>query len=242
MKVSLFITCLADNMFPEVGESVVRVLNKLDVEVDFPAGQTCCGQPAFNSGYKKEAIDVAKHTIEVFENSEYVILPSGSCTGMVHHYYPELFKDEPVWQERANDLINRTYEFTQFLVNVLKVDDIGARFEKKVTYHSSCHMSRLLGVKDEPITLLKNVSGVELVELPYSYDCCGFGGTFAMKMPDISVAMVNEKVEHVLSTDAEVLVSADMGCLMNIGGRMNRLGQEMGIMHIAQVLDEGVRT
>jgi len=240
MKASLFITCLADHLFPDLGDSVVNVLTRLGVDIDFPLGQTCCGQPSFNSGYKKETIEVAKHMISVFENSEYVVLPSGSCSGMIHHYYPYLFEGDAKWASKAENLISRTYEFSQFIVNVLKVEDVGAKLEKRATYHPSCHMSRILGVKDEPLRLLKKVKNLKLIDLPYANDCCGFGGTFSVKMGDISAAMVNEKARHVVSTEADVLIGSDMGCLMNIGGCLNHQVKDIPIMHLAQVLDQGV--
>ena len=240
MKVSLFITCLADMMYPQVGESVVRLLHRYGCEVDFPQGQTCCGQPAFNSGYQDEAREVARGLIRAFEHSDYVVSPSGSCTGMVHHYYPQLFQDEPEWAEKAEKFLNKTYEFSQFLVNVLGVTDVGANFAEKVTYHPSCHASRLLGVKEEPMALLGKVEGMEFVELPRKEDCCGFGGTFAVKMSDMSQAMVCEKAQCVSDTNASVLVSTDMGCLMNIEGRLNKEGKPMRVMHLAQLLEEGV--
>jgi L-lactate dehydrogenase complex protein LldE len=239
MKVSLFITCLADQMYPEVGESVVRILHKYGCEVDFPTSQTCCGQPAFNSGYQDEAREVARNLIRAFEHSDYVVSPSGSCTGMVHHYYPHLFKDEPEWLLKAENLVNKTYEFTQFVVNILGITDMGAVFNGKVTYHPSCHAMRLLGVKEEPLTLLSNIQGVEYIDLPKKEDCCGFGGTFAVKMADMSEAMVCEKAAHVLETNAEVLVGTDMGCLMNIGGRLNKEGKPIRVLHLAQLLEGG---
>ncbi len=242
MKVSLFITCLADQMYPQVGESVVRLLHRYGCEVDFPELQTCCGQPAFNSGYQNEARTVARQWIRAFENSDYIVSPSGSCTGMVHHYYPGLFVDEPEWKQKAEALIERTYEFSQFLVQVLGVSDLDASFQHKVTYHPSCHAMRLLGVKEEPLQLLENVQGMELVELPKREDCCGFGGTFAVKMADMSEAMVCEKAAHVCSTGADVLVGTDMGCLMNIQGRLNKEGKPIRVMHLAELLEEGVKS
>lgn len=239
MRVSLFITCLADQMYPEVGESVVRILHRYGCEVDFPETQTCCGQPAFNSGYQDEAREVARNLIRAFEHSDYVVSPSGSCTGMVHHYYPHLFKDEPEWAAKAEALVNKTYEFAQFMVKVLGVTDLGIRFDHKVTYHPSCHATRLLGVKSEPLELLENVKGIDFVDLPKKEDCCGFGGTFAVKMADMSEAMVCEKAAHVCETGAEVLVGTDMGCLMNIGGRLNKEGKPIRVMHLAQLLEEG---
>lgn len=239
MRVSLFITCLSDVMYPEVGESIVRILHDCGCEVDFPEGQTCCGQMAFNSGYQDEAREVAKTLIRAFEHSEYVVSPSGSCNGMIHHYYPHLFKDDPEWGPKVQALIEKTYEFSQFLVQVLHVTDVGATFPHKVTYHPSCHATRLMGIKEEPMQLLANVKGVEFVELPAKEDCCGFGGTFSMKMSDMSEAMVCEKAANICSTGAEVLVGSDMGCLMSISGRLNKEGQPIRVMHLAQLLEEG---
>ncbi|GAB2699652.1 (Fe-S)-binding protein [Paenibacillus thermoaerophilus] len=241
MKVSLFVTCLADQMYPEVAESVVRLLHRYGCEVDLPELQTCCGQPAFNSGYQDEARAVARNLIRAFEHSDYVVSPSGSCAGMVHHYYPDLFRDEPEWKAKAEALVAKTYEFSQFLVRVLGVKDVGASFPYKVTYHPSCHASRLLGVREEPLELLRNVRDVEFVDLPKKEDCCGFGGTFAVKMADMSEAMVCEKAAHVCETGAEVLVGGDMGCLMNIGGRLNKEGKPVRVLHLAQLLEEGVK-
>jgi L-lactate dehydrogenase complex protein LldE len=240
MKVSLFITCLSDALYPRVGEAMVRLLAKYGVSLEFPTVQTCCGQPAFNSGYWKEARESAKTILDAFENSDFVISPSGSCTGMIHHY-PKLFEDDPVMLKRANKLQSKSYEFTQFLVQVLGVTDVGAEFPHKVTYHPSCHGSRILGVKDEPLALIQNVKGLELVPLPFAEDCCGFGGTFAVKMADISGAMVTEKVDHVLETEAEVLVGLDMACLLNIAGNLRYRNEPVRVMHLAELLYEGVK-
>ncbi|BAU26702.1 L-lactate dehydrogenase complex protein LldE [Aneurinibacillus soli] len=241
MKVSIFITCLSDAIYPRVGEAMSRLLARQGVKLHFPETQTCCGQPAFNSGYWDEARASAKTLLDAFEDSDFVVSPSGSCTGMIHHYYPQLFKDDPAMLKRAEAFIEKTYEFSQFLVGVLGVTDVGAYFPHKVTYHPSCHGSRLLGIKDEPRTLLENVKGMEFVPLPFAEDCCGFGGTFAIKMSEISGAMVEEKANHVLETDAEVLVGMDMGCLMNISGRLSREGKPVRVMHIAELLYEGVK-
>jgi L-lactate dehydrogenase complex protein LldE len=240
MKVSLFITCLSDALYPRVGEAMVRLLAKYGVSLAFPTVQTCCGQPAFNSGYWKEARESAKTILDAFEDSDFVISPSGSCTGMIHHY-PKLFEDDPVMLKRANKLQSKSYEFTQFLVQVLGVTDVGAAFPHKVTYHPSCHGSRILGVKDEPLALIQNVKGLELVPLPFAEDCCGFGGTFAVKMADISGAMVTEKVDHVLETEAEVLVGLDMACLLNIAGNLRYRNEPVRVMHLAELLYEGVK-
>ncbi|WP_138753210.1 (Fe-S)-binding protein [Paenibacillus sinopodophylli] len=240
MKVSLFITCLSDALYPRVGEAMVRLLAKYGVSLQFPTVQTCCGQPAFNSGYWKEARESAKTILDAFEDSDFVISPSGSCTGMIHHY-PKLFEDDPIMLERANRLQSKSFEFTQFMVQVLGVTDVGASFPHKVTYHPSCHGSRILGVKAEPLALIQKVRGLELVPLPFAEDCCGFGGTFAVKMADISGAMVTEKVDHVLETEAEVLVGLDMACLLNIAGNLRYRNEPVRVMHLAELLYEGVK-
>lgn len=240
MKISLMVTCLSDALFPRVSEAMVRLFARYGVKLEFPDVQTCCGQPAYNSGYWDEARVSAKTLLDAFEDSDFVVSPSGSCAYMVHHY-PDLFADDPVYLKKAEDLQKKTYEFTQFLVHVLGVTDLGAAFFGKVTYHPSCHGSRLLGVKNEPLKLLKQVRGLELVPLPLAEDCCGFGGTFAVKMADISGAMVTEKADHVLETEASVLVGLDMGCLMNIAGNLRHRGEKVRVMHIAELLYEGVK-
>lgn len=239
MKVSLFITCLNDVVYPKVGETMMRLLAKYGIVLEFPNVQTCCGQPAYNSGYWQEAKAAAKTIITAFADSDFVVTPSGSCTHMVHNYV-DLFKDEPEWQEKAKQLQGKIFEFTQFLVNVLGVTDLGARFPHKITYHPSCHGTRLLGVKNEPMELLRNVRDLEFVPLPFAEDCCGFGGTFAVKMSDISGAMVTEKVDHVIETEAEVLVGLDMGCMMNIAGHLRYRDKPVRVMHLIELLYEGV--
>lgn len=239
MKVSVFITCITDAMYPRVGEAMVRLLARYGVALHFPKLQTCCGQPAFNSGYWKEARESALTILDAFEDSDFVIAPSGSCTGMIHHY-PKLFEHDPVQLDRALALKAKSYEFTQFLVNVLGVKDLGAYFPHKVTYHPSCHGTRLLGVKEEPMVLMEHVQGLQFVPLPYAEDCCGFGGTFAIKMGDISGAMVTEKADHVLETEAEVLVGLDLACLLNISGNLMHRGNPVRVMHLAELLYEGV--
>ena len=241
MRAALFVTCLVDNFFPNTAEAMVRILAECGVEVVFPKDQTCCGQPAFNSGYIDDAKAVAATMVRALADYDYIVSPSGSCTGMVHHYYPDLFRNDLHTAEAATRVTQNSYEFTQFLVNVLKITDLNARFPHTVTYHPSCHGTRLLGVRDEPEQLLRAVRDIRLIDLPYAEDCCGFGGTFAAKMDEISTAMVTEKVQHVRETEAEVLVGTDMGCLMNIGGRMRREGQPTRVMHIAELLYEGMR-
>jgi len=240
VKVSMFVTCLSDAVYPRVAEAMVRVLARQGVKLELPPTQTCCGQPAFNSGYWDAARASARTLLEAFEDSDFVISPSGSCTHMIHNY-TKLFEHDPVWLPKARQLQQKSYEFSQFLVNVLDVQDIGAVFPHKVTYHPSCHGSRLLGAKNEPLILMEHVKGLELIPLPFAEDCCGFGGTFAVKMADISGAMVTEKVEHVKETAAEVLVGLDMACLMNISGRLRHQGEQIRVMHLAELLEEGVK-
>ncbi len=240
LKVSLFITCLSDAIYPKVGEAMARLLARYGVELEFPKVQTCCGQPSYNSGYWDETRAAARTILKAFNDSDFVVAPSGSCTYMIHHY-PELFKDEPEWLESARRLEQKTYEFTQFMVQVLGVTDVGASFPHTVTYHPSCHGTRLLGVKEEPMKLLGSVKGLQLVPLPFAEDCCGFGGTFAVKMPDISGAMVTEKVDHIRETEAEVLVGLDMACLMNIAGNLRYRKEPVRVMHLAELLYEGVK-
>ncbi|WP_224928460.1 (Fe-S)-binding protein [Bacillus safensis] len=236
MKVSLFITCLIDTFQPNVGKATVEILEHLGCEVSFPTSQVCCGQPAYNSGYVAEAKQAAKNMIQTFEDAEYIVTPSGSCAAMFHEY-PHIFKGDYQWEERARHLAEKTYELTQFIVEVLKVTDVGARLKGKATYHTSCHMTRLLGVKEAPFTLLSNVKELEVEHLPNAQNCCGFGGTFSVKMMPISEQMVDEKVESVEQTGADYLISADCGCLMNIGGRIERLGKSARVLHIAEVLN-----
>ncbi|MGE7952510.1 (Fe-S)-binding protein [Lysinibacillus xylanilyticus] len=236
MKVTLFATCLVDMFQGDVGKAVVKVLERLGCDLDFPENQICCGQPAYNSGYVKESKNAMKKMITAFEHAEYVVSPSGSCAFMFKEY-AEVFKGDPVWEPKARALANKTYEFTEFIVDVLKIEDVGARLEGKATFHTSCHMTRLLGVTEAPFKLLNHVEGLQYIELPGKERCCGFGGTFSVKMGDISGEMVNEKVQNVEETGADILIGADAGCLINIGGRMNRLGKPIRVMHIAEVLN-----
>ncbi|MBL0387574.1 (Fe-S)-binding protein [Tumebacillus sp. ITR2] len=240
MKVSVWITCLSDAVYPRVGEAMAKVLHRYGVLLHFPEVQTCCGQPAFNSGYWEPARVAANTILEAFADSDFVVVPSGSCAGMVHHFYEKLFAGDDQLVAQARALKEKTYEFSQFLVHVLGVTDLGGVYPARVTYHPSCHATRLLGIDEEPLTLLKNVHHLDLVPLPFAEDCCGFGGTFAVKMSDISAAMVEEKTEHILETQAEVLVGLDMGCLMNIGGRLSYEGKRVRVLHLAELLCEAV--
>jgi len=234
------ITCLGDALYPAVGESAVKVLRGLGVTLDFPAGQTCCGQPAFNSGYPDEARRSARAFIDAFADSQYVVSVSGSCAAMVRHHYPGLFPEGPA-RRRAEALAARTFEFSQFLVDVLRVDDLPIAYPAAATMHHSCHTLRLLGVKDGPERLLDMVDGLDYRPLPRAQDCCGFGGTFAVKHAPISEAMVADKCAAVAETAAQVLVSMDCGCLMNIGGALAKRGSAVRVLPLPLFLKERVR-
>jgi L-lactate dehydrogenase complex protein LldE len=235
--VQLMITCLLDTLYPETGEAVVRVLERAGVEVRLPAGQTCCGQPAFNAGLRADARLMAIHTIQVFESvSGDVVIPSGSCAGMVRTQYPELFADDPDWLPRAQALARRTYELTEYLVDVLGVTDLGAHFQGTLTYHASCHLLRELGVNRPPRALLSAVQEATLIDLPGEEECCGFGGVFSVEQPEISAAMVERKIANLESTGAAAVVACDAGCITNINGALHRRGKPPCAVHIADIL------
>jgi L-lactate dehydrogenase complex protein LldE len=229
------VTCLGDVFFPRVGVATVQVLRRLGVQVDFPAAQTCCGQPHFNSGYKDQARAVARHTIQAFADSEYVVTPSGSCAAMVKLEYPELCREDPRWHDRAQALAGRTHELADFLVNVLKTEDVGARYRGKATYHMACHL-RGLGLQTEPERLLRRVRDLELLPLERFDECCGFGGSFSVRFPGISGAMVGDKATFIDKTGADIVVSTDAGCLMNMGGCLRRRGSRVRTVHLAELL------
>jgi len=234
--VSLFSTCLADTFFPGVCFSAVAVLERFGVEVRVPPTQTCCGQPAFNSGNRKEARKMAARFLLAFEGEEPIVTPSGSCAAMVRNEYPVLFRDEPSMLSRARLLGERVYELTQYLVEVLGVTDPRSPFAGKVTYHDSCHLRRGLGVSGPPRKLLRAMPGVEFVEMKESDRCCGFGGVFSFKYPGISCRMADRKIERILETGASYVTSGDLGCLMNIGGAISRTGYPVRAVHIAEIL------
>jgi L-lactate dehydrogenase complex protein LldE len=235
LRVSLMITCLGDAFFPEVGVATVTLLRRLGIDVEFPQAQTCCGQPHFNSGYHDAARDLARHTIEAFDSDRMVVTPSGSCAAMVKLEYPELFHQNQTWTRRAEDLAARTHELSDFLVNVRHCEDVGAQFECRATYHMSCHL-RGLGLFHEPESLLRHVKGLELVPLERADECCGFGGSFAVRYPGISGAMVRDKADSIEKTGADAVIATDAGCLMNIAGYLRRNKNPVRALHLAQVL------
>jgi len=241
MKVALFVTCLVDQAAPGVGMATVRLLEQLGCEVWFPEQQTCCGQPALNSGYPDQARQAALSLMDAFESAAYVVSPSGSCVGTIHHHYPHLFDRDPELLERARRLIDKTYELSQFLVNVLGRTELGARLETTATYHASCHAHRLLGIKEEPLQLLGQVQGLELIPLARVEDCCGFGGAFSVKLPEISATMADEKIDAIESTGAAYVVSTDVGCLLHLSGRLARRGSPVKTLHLAELLWQAMR-
>jgi L-lactate dehydrogenase complex protein LldE len=242
MRVALFLTCVNDTLYPNTGRAVVKLLTRLGVEVDFPTAQTCCGQAHYNTGYRHQAEPLARHFSDVFGGYEAIVTPSGSCAAMVRELYPRM--GERARAEGRGDtltrtlspVVPRTYELTEFLVDVLGMTDVGASYPHTVTYHPTCHGLRSLGLGERPLRLLQAVKGLELVPLPGAEECCGFGGTFAVKNSDVSAAMGADKVRNAESTRAEVLCAADNSCLMHIGGMMTRRGSEMRPVHIAEIL------
>jgi L-lactate dehydrogenase complex protein LldE len=233
----LFVTCLVDTFFPEVGEATVSVLRRAGVRVDFPRNQTCCGQPMFNAGLRASARRIAEHTISVYEAAEGdIVMPSGSCAHMIRHNYPELFDGDPGWLKRAKDMADRTYEFTEYLVEVLGVTDLHATWEGTITYHPTCHLHRGLGVDRQPRALLANVRNAEVRELPEAEDCCGFGGVFSVEHPELSSEMLKRKIANLEETGAETMVVCDTGCLLHVQGGLKRARRGQRVRHIAEVL------
>lgn len=232
----MFVTCIVDQLFPDVGMAMATVLERAGCRLTFPADQTCCGQPAFNSGYREEARQVARHFLKVFHDAEYIVVPSGSCTSMVSHHYAELFAGDAGYLAEAKRLESRVWEFSQFLTEVLKVEDVGARLDAVATYHDSCHALRELKVKDGPRRLLSQVKGLELREMDAAEECCGFGGTFSVKFPEVSGGMARTKIDSIMRTGAELVVSIDSSCLMQLEGTIRRVGVPIRTMHLAEVL------
>lgn len=236
VRIGLFITCVNDLIYPGTGQAVVTILERLGHTVEFPAAQTCCGQMHANSGYRDEALPLVRRFVDVFEPYEAVVAPSGSCVAMVRDSYPRLAEGDEALSTRVAQLAPRVYELSELLVDVLGVTELGAAFPHRVTYHTTCHGLRMLKLGDRPQQLLRKVAGIDLVELDAADECCGFGGTFAVKNPDVSTAMLADKVRHVLDTDAEVLAAADNSCLAHISGGLGRLRTGVRSVHYAEIL------
>jgi L-lactate dehydrogenase complex protein LldE len=238
MKVALALTCINDALFPDTGKAVVRLLRRLGVDVEFPTGQACCGQPMVNTGYLDEAVPVVRGFTEAFAGYDAIVVPSGSCAGAIRHQHDLVAtrSGDPALSRAVAEISPRAYELTEFLVDVLGVEDVGASFPHRVTYHPTCHSLRMLGVGDRPLRLLQHVKGIRLTPLPAAEECCGFGGTFAVKNAETSVAMGFDKARHARDTGAEVLVAGDSSCLMHIGGILSREQAGMKVMHLAEVL------
>lgn len=229
-RVSIFVTCVVDQMFPRVGLAMADVLERAGCEIDFREGQTCCGQPAFNTGYRDEARQVAKHFESVFRDAETIVVPSGSCTAMIQHHFAECLEVE------ASPFHGRVFEFSQFLTDELGMDDLGAKLTAVATYHDSCHSLRELNIKSGPRKLLSSVAGLELREMDAVEECCGFGGTFSVKFANVSGAMARTKIDAIVKTGADTLISADSSCLMQLRGALSRAGSTVRTMHLAEVL------
>jgi L-lactate dehydrogenase complex protein LldE len=238
MRIALFATCLADTLFPEAAKATVRLLERLGHEVVFPPAQTCCGQMHVNTGYQRDALPLVRRYVEVFEPHDVVVAPSGSCVGSVRHQHAMVARNlgDEALARRAEAVAVRTYELSELLVDVLGVDDVGAYFPHRVTYHPTCHSLRMLRVGDKPLRLLRRVRGIDLIELPEADQCCGFGGTFAVKNADTSTAMLADKMRSVLATRAEVCTAGDSSCLMHIGGGLSRLRTGVRTLHLAEIL------
>ena len=235
-RVALLVTCLVDLFRPSVGFAAVKLLGQAGCTVEVPRAQTCCGQPAYNSGDRADAKAIARQVIAVFAGYDYVVVPSGSCAGMVKLHYPELFGDEPATLAQAQELASRTHELVSFLVDIRGMDRVTARWPRKATYHDACSGLRELGVREQPRRLLASVDGLTLTELPDAEVCCGFGGTFCVKYPEISNAMVSEKSADVARSGADTLLAGDLGCLMNMAGKLQRQGSSVRVRHVAEVL------
>jgi L-lactate dehydrogenase complex protein LldE len=235
-RVGLFVTCLVDLQRPSVGFAAVKLLEQAGCEVEVPTGQTCCGQPAYNSGDRADAIAIARQTIVAFEGCDYVVAPSGSCTGMLKAHYPKLLADDEVWRLKAVALSERTHELISFLVDVRGMKKAASRYVGRVTYHDSCSGLRELGIKTQPRALLKSIPGIELVEMADSETCCGFGGTFSIKYPDLSNAIVGKKTESIAGATPDLVLAGDLGCLMNMAGKLSREGRPIAARHVAEVL------
>ncbi len=236
LDVGLFVTCLVDLFRPSIGFATIKLLENHGCTITVPEGQTCCGQPAYNSGDRQNSLEIAKQVISAFKDFDYVVLPSGSCAAMISQHYPLLFEGDSQWQADAKTLAGKTYELTTFLTDILKVEAVKATFDKQVTYHDSCSGLRELGIKNQPRKLLSSVKGLELTESLKAEECCGFGGTFSIKYPKISERIVRDKVTDAQETKAHTLVGGDLGCLMNMAGKLKRENAPMEVRHVAEIL------
>lgn len=236
MKVSFFSTCLVDQFFPQVGAASVRLLRRLGVEVSSDPRQTCCGQPAFNTGYLAEARTVAAQLLEIYRDAETIVVPSGSCAAMIKVHLPEVFPEDSLEHRDAIEIASRTYELSDFLVSVLDIDETGAHFSGTVTYHDSCHQLRELGISEQPRILIRAVKGIRFVEMENSTRCCGFGGTFAVKFPELSAELGRDKIGWIQASEAEVVIANDVSCLMHLQGLLRRERIPMETMHLAELL------
>jgi L-lactate dehydrogenase complex protein LldE len=236
IRVGLFVTCLVDLFRPSVGFAAVKLLEDAGCTVEVPTVQTCCGQPAYNSGDKADTTAIARQVIAAFDSFDYVVVPSGSCGGMIRRHYIELFAGDPALYQRAQQLAKRTYELVSFLTEVLHVERVDARYQGVATYHDACSGLRELGIKEQPRRLLRSVAGLSLAELPGAEICCGFGGTFCIKYPEISDRMVADKAADIVVTGADTLLAGDLGCLLNMAGKLTRLGKDVRVRHVAEVL------
>jgi L-lactate dehydrogenase complex protein LldE len=240
MRVQLFGTCMVDSFFPEVGDATVRLLEHFGVEVVYPRGQTCCGQPAFNAGYRAEARGAAEHFLSLFTGSDPIVTPSGSCAAMVKHHYPELFPDSPHLQEKAKSVALRVYEISEFLVRKLRAHETAFAGTGALTYHSSCHLTRILGVREEPLQLIAALRGTTFIPMPDALRCCGFGGMFMAKLPEISCALADEKAQSIIATGADTVTGCDSACLMTIADALKQRGSSIRVAHLVQLLAEGL--
>jgi len=238
MRIALFVTCLADTLYPDVGRATVALLERLGHQVEFPPGQTCCGQMHVNTGYQRDALPLVRRYVETFQDRGVIVAPSGSCVGSVRHQHAMVARacGDEVLAHRAEAVGRRTFELSQLLIDVLGVEDVGAYYPHRVTYHPTCHSLRMLRAGDRPLRLLRRVGGLELVDLPDAEVCCGFGGTFALKNADTSTAMLADKMRNVLSTRAQVCSASDSSCLMHIGGGLSRLRAGVTTVHLAEIL------
>ena len=242
-KIQFFHTCVVNDLFPEAGMAVVDVFRHIGIRVEVPTRQTCCGQPLFNAGFHTEARKAARHTIEILHETEGpIIIPSGSCTDMIKHHFPTLFQDDKHFSEVVSSVTGRCFEFTQFIVDELGITDLGAKLKARAAYHPSCHLLRGLGIRQQPLKLLEQIEGLEIVQFDEQEECCGFGGSFSTKNPGISGALLSKKLSNINAAEATMVVSCDLGCLMHLEGGIHRKGHSLRAQHIAEVISAGLKT